>query len=1114
MSSRREYEVMFKLSGEMSSAFKNSFKNASTEAKLLQTAMRDVNSQMSDVSKYQKQSRAVREAADSLQLARAEQARLREELSQLDSVNSRHIAMWNKSERAVQAAAEKYLDATARLKDMRTALNDVGVDTANIADETERLKQAYAELEKSKRFITDINDALDIQKAKLQNATTELAATTAGFAAVAGSAYALTGEQAKDFESAFAGVQKTVDGTTEELQEIREGIIEMSQADVTATAVEIAAVAESAGQLGIQTDKVLDFTNVIIDLEESTNLAAEQGASDLAKFANITKMSQDNFDELGSTIVDLGNNFATTEADILSMGLRLASTGELTGLSEAEIMGMATALSSLGIEAEAGGTAASKLLKKFEVAFATGQMEEYASVAGMTEEAFTSLYSDSSLAAISAFAKGLTDEARNGKSAIQILEEMEIKEVRLSNAVLALATSDDILTKAVDTANEAWEENTALAIEAEKRYATTESRMDMAKNSIENLGIVLGDMMLPLIKDGADEITEIAMKAQRWVSTNQETIAQVTDLAVKAGGAVIAFKTMKVAYHGLQTGGLGAVKAVRTTVSGFKALSAAVKGAELSIYGISAAASAGVVALAAIAAAVWADHEASLALRKSFIDAELFDNALPKLEDYTEALKDSTANTLKFAQEVNATESELQDIAYEMNLASAEIALYGNALRTEGTLSPEEAASLKQPFEDLVGYLEDDFSVRYITVFDAFSLAAAEVATNLGVDIATISNTLDSFKSKYTGSLSESEQVVNDLLTKRSEGGVLTADELNQLRTEMAYVSELSASESIAHDNYEQKAAEVIGMDFGGNQELAIQNIQELVQYGQEYLTEIDTAQQNLNRYYDDLREDAAIMLEYGKLTQAEYDTEIENLNLAQGVTYEAYLANREEFTTDLKNTVAVLRTQIDEAVTQAVNKNGVNFADSWVGSLAAWQNSFSEGNVFSVDQEAVHKYAYANAINGTRALYSGVLDEINNLSATARMTPISIPIEVSGATDLARDAAITYNPANPYGLAQYASGTNSAPPGFALVGEEGPELVQFGGGERVYTASETRGILTSEAGGISVTINQSVSLGAGTTSEMVGEMNDDLVEKIKAVLIEIVENQRRNAYV
>jgi len=124
-----------------------------------------------------------------------------------------------------------------------------------------------------------------------------------------------------DFESAFAGVRKTVDATEEEFAQLRQGILDMSN-ELPASANEIAKVAEAAGQLGIKTENILDFTRTMIDLGESTNLSAEQAATALARFANIVQMPQDEFDKLGSVIVDLGNNLATTEAEIVEMGVK------------------------------------------------------------------------------------------------------------------------------------------------------------------------------------------------------------------------------------------------------------------------------------------------------------------------------------------------------------------------------------------------------------------------------------------------------------------------------------------------------------------------------------------------------------------------------------------------------------------------------------------------------------------------------------------------------------------------------------------------------------------------------------------------------------------------
>ena len=116
----------------------------------------------------------------------------------------------------------------------------------------------------------------------------------------------------------------------------------MARQDVPLPVGELAKLAESAGQLGIETPNLADFVKVMAQLGTTTNLQAEEGAQQLARFANITQMSQGDFGRLGATIVDLGNNFATTEAEIVTMSLRLAAAGNLIGLTNPQILGIAT----------------------------------------------------------------------------------------------------------------------------------------------------------------------------------------------------------------------------------------------------------------------------------------------------------------------------------------------------------------------------------------------------------------------------------------------------------------------------------------------------------------------------------------------------------------------------------------------------------------------------------------------------------------------------------------------------------------------------------------------------------------------------------------------------
>ena len=293
------------------------------------------------------------------------------------------------------------------------------------------------------------------------------------------------------FESAFTGVTKTVDETANiSYADLEKQIRDMSK-ELPSTVEEISAVAEAAGQLGIHTEDIKSFSKTMIDLGNSTNIGAEEAASALAKFANVTKMDPGEYQNLGSAIVDLGNNYATTEQDIVNMATRLAATATTAGISEQGILALSTALSSVGIEAEAGGTAMSTFIKKVQTAVETQSknLSKYAEVAGMTQEEFTKLFKEDGTQAINAFITGLGELNNNGGSALNILNEMGLKEVRLSNAILALGSAGDLLTRTIGTSNTAWEENSALVAEASKRYETTESKLQMTRNALNDFFI-------------------------------------------------------------------------------------------------------------------------------------------------------------------------------------------------------------------------------------------------------------------------------------------------------------------------------------------------------------------------------------------------------------------------------------------------------------------------------------------------------------------------------------------------------------------------------------------------------------------------------------------------
>ena len=357
---------------------------------------------------------------------------------------------------------------------------------------------------------------------------------------------------AMDWESSFAGVKKTNDEVVDSngnvvysYEDLEMGLRNLAQ-QLPSTHSEIAAVAETAGQLGIATQDVISFTKTMIDMGESTNLSAEDAATAIAKIANITGLTSAEYERFGSSVVALGNNFATTESDIVALATRLASAGTLAGFTETEILALSTAMSSVGIEAEAGGTAMTQTLTAIEKAVVAGggSLKQFADLADMSSDQFVKTWQDKPIEAVQAFIKGLGELDGKGESATLMLDKMGLSGVRQSNMLKSLALASDTLTSAVDMSNEAWSQNTALSEEANKRYETVESQLGMLKNEVIDVAIEFGGPFLQAIRDGLQAakpfiqtIGDIAKKFSEANPETQQAIMKYIGLAAALGPA-------------------------------------------------------------------------------------------------------------------------------------------------------------------------------------------------------------------------------------------------------------------------------------------------------------------------------------------------------------------------------------------------------------------------------------------------------------------------------------------------------------------------------------------------------------------------------------------------
>lgn len=407
----------------------------------------------------------------------------------------------------------------------------------------DKFKAQVAAAEKQTSTMTGVG-AVGLNKLKL-------AAAGAGFSVSALAVGAI--KAGISYESAFAGVKKTVNATDAELNEMSKGIEDMSL-HIPKTAEELAHIAEGAGQLGIKKDAILGFTKVMAQMSDATNLSSEEASMSLAKFANITGMSQKNFSNLGSTIVALGNSTATTEKDIVAMGMRIAGAGSQVGMTQAQIMSFSAGLSSVGIEAEAGGTAFSQLLAKMNTATAEGgtKLQQFAQVAGMSSAQFKKAFKDDASGATLAFIQGLHKVKESGGEPIQVLKKMGLSGIRMQDMLLRASNGSKIFSKALKTGNKAWRENTALSKEAGQRYQTTESKLLMLKNRFVQVGRDIYAAIKGNIRGGIDGLSAGVATAGKVLVPLVSIIAKVASTAhklspvlIRVGAAVAAVRLGK-----------------------------------------------------------------------------------------------------------------------------------------------------------------------------------------------------------------------------------------------------------------------------------------------------------------------------------------------------------------------------------------------------------------------------------------------------------------------------------------------------------------------------------------------------------------------------------------
>lgn len=977
-----------------------------------------------------------------------------------------------------------------------------------------------------------------------------------------------------DFESAITGVAKTTDLTDEELADMSDAIKAMST-EIPASTTEIADVAEAAGQLGIQKDALLDFTRVMTMLGTATNMTAEDAATALARFANITGMSADNYDRLGAVIVDLGNNFATTESEITQMGTRLASGGKLAGLTEPQIMALAAAMSSVGIEAEAGGTAMTQTLNAIEKAVATGEdsLQSFADVAGMSADSFAEMWNTDALGALTAFIRGLGNLDEQGESAVLVLEDLGLTGIRQSNMLKSLALAADQMDSAVQTANTAWDENIALTNEANKRYATTQSKLDMMQNAYNNLKVAVGDAFTPALRDAYDAGTDVLNVLSEFVQENPALVKGVVTFTGVVGGATVA-------------------------LTAYAAISKVIKALDIATTfgGMAGPIMLGVTAVAALAGGIVAMADA----------AE--DRAAPSVKELTEAARDmnealtdaksgfddsvgSTMATATVAEQYIDRLKELDSVGEKTTAQQQEY--HGILMKLVETI-PELSSYI-----DLENDSIDGGTAALKANTDAWvENARAQAYQNELSEIYAKYADVEIERAKRRAELTDAEeaaheatQAYNDALAKQNALYTEAQKKADAYYEETGVLrdAEYFLGDEINAVNDEVTDANIAWIEAATH----VTNLKEAIEEDNNALSAADEEIQAVTDAYESLTEatdDSTEATENASRGQTELNTEIssvkERVEALQQAYQEAYKAAAEsvqgqyalwqQADSIVATSASSINSNLQGQIThwQTYNDNLASLRDRAgdIEGLTEMIGSFADGSSDSVnavagmaaasDEELAamveswnklreEQNKAAEDIADFRTGFSETMDAISgDLEATiddmdlgteaAEAGRATIQGFIDGATGMlstvqsaysqlgyAALAALSRNVQNNNsvassrrmsGFSRYASGTTSAEAGLALVGEEGPEFVMMRGGEAVLNAADTHSAIEA----MTSTSDSSVPVQVDITVE--GDVNDGVMERletygeefaaqVRAVIREDNINAQRGAY-
>ena len=567
--SQKEFELLFKLKASLGGNFNSTFKGAIETQRKLQDSIKSVNSMQSKVDGYTKASNAIEQQRGKLEKLQAEHEkvsqkiqqhqtnaeRLRAKIEETGDATGELTAQLVKEENEVARNTERLKSnenqirqTTAsihsqeeQLERMAQELRDAGIDTDNLEESNARLQRSYERLRGSQENLSRINSEQAKIKENIAATKTQLMGTIGAVGAVAAAIYAGPVQAAQKYETAMAKVGTIADTKQVPLEQLSSEIMKLS--NTTGIAAEaIADDVYNAISAGQKTGDAVNFVSNSAKLAKAGFAESSQTLDVLTTILNAYGMEASKVGDVSDMLIQIQNKGKVTVGELSSVMGKIIPTANANGVALEQLGAGYAIMTSKGIAAaetttymnsmlnELGksGTTADKLLrqtagKSFKELMADGK--SLGDVLGIMQEAAESS------------GKSLSDvfgSAEAGKAAVSLL----------SNGVDGFNESVKGMVESAGATEEAFA----------KMENTTEAKMQKAKNSIANLGIVLGQNLLPIVGNLADKVAAVVIKVSEFAQANPKLVQTVLKVAAALAGMRIAGLTAKLGFLNIASG--------------------------------------------------------------------------------------------------------------------------------------------------------------------------------------------------------------------------------------------------------------------------------------------------------------------------------------------------------------------------------------------------------------------------------------------------------------------------------------------------------------------------------------------------------------------------------